>query len=841
MSVDRALSAGRPLSSALRDGEAPPACFHCGQPVFERGRWSTPVDGAAREMCCGGCQAVAQAIVAGGLVDYYRHRTGPAAGAALVPPELTQLALFDEPEVQARFVRHAGPACEATLMIDGMRCGACVWLIERSLTGVPGIEAATVNFATERAVVRWDPQATRLSEVLARIGAIGYRVMPFDSRQREANLLRTTRYLFRRLFVAGLAMMQVMMYAFPVYTAAAGDMDWEWENLMRWASFALTVPAVFYSASPFFAGAWRDLKSRHLGMDVPVVIGITAAFVASAWATVTGRGEVYFDSVTMFVFLLLGARYLEWIARRRAARAVDAITAQLPESATRLRGEVAETVPVFRLEPGDEIRVGTGERLPVDAVFLDGRTEIDQALLTGESTPVAKAAGDEAPGGAINVGNPVRMRVLRTGADSTLSMIERLIERAAADKPAIEQIADRVAAWFVLALILFAIGVFAAWSWVDPARALPVSIAVLVVSCPCALSLATPAALAAATGAITRDGVLVARGHALEALATATDVVFDKTGTLTRGEPRLAAVTLGDGVDRRLALAWAAALDSGSPHPFAAALAGACAAEPIAGEAVIATGLTSVPGRGVEGDVGGTTMRLGSRVFVAEWTDPGPEDVGAGSRVRLATRDRVLATFTFEDPPRAEAASTVQQLRALGLRVHLLSGDRGAEVASLAGRLGITDYRGDASPSDKVERIRALQASGGRVLMVGDGINDAPVLAAADVSIAVARASALAKTAADVILLANSIARVPRLLDKSRATRRVIIQNLAWATAYNTIAIPAAALGWIPPWLAAIGMSASSLLVAANALRLGAGLRDGNEVAQAPAATATVR
>jgi Cu2+-exporting ATPase len=834
-----------PAGDAGTAAHAPIACFHCGQPVTEPRRWLTRIDDEDRPMCCAGCQAVAQAIVDAGLQDYYRHRSGPAAGPEAVPPELSSLRLYDEPEVQARFARGAGECMETTLLLDGLRCGACVWLIERTLAAQPGVAAASVNFATERAVLRWDPRRTQLSQILRRIASVGYRALPFDAHQREAQLARTSKSLFRRLFVAGIGMMQVMMYAVPVYTARAGEIDWEYEHLMRWASLLLTVPVVLYSAQPFFAGALRDLRVRSLGMDVPVALGIGAAFVASTRATVTGHGEVYFDSVTMFVFLLLGARYLEWIARRRASRAVDAMTAALPERVTRLvgtghppgaaaPGEAAlaaattESVPAARLAPGDYVRIDPGERVPVDAVIAAGTTAVDQSLLTGESVPVARTVGDEIAGGSINTTSPVFARVLRCAADSTLSTIERLIERAAADKPAIALLADRVAAWFVLALLLFAGAVFAAWWWIDATRALPIAIAVLVVSCPCALSLATPAALAAATGAIMRRGVLVSSGRALETMAECTDVVFDKTGTLTEGRPRVTAVEAhADGWDAARALRLAAALEAGSTHPLAVALVEADGGDPgRPGTAPVVTDREHQPGRGVQGSADGEAFRVGSREFASQWAtlpeeNPGIDgDAGGHSEVWMVARGCVIARFSLSDTLRGDSAETVAALRGAGLRVHLLSGDRAEAVRAVAGALGIDDWRAAATPADKLDYVRTLQAGGRHVLMVGDGVNDAPVLAVADASLAVGRATALARTAADTVLLSPNIAMVGQVLDIARRTRRVIVQNLGWATVYNLVAIPAAALGWVPPWLAAIGMSTSSLLVVGNALRL---------------------
>ena len=817
---------GVPLAARL-------VCFHCSQTVDTPGRWTVRIDGALRETCCAGCRAVAQAIVDAGMEDYYRHRTGTATTPAAVPDEIAKLALYDEPELQQRFVRASGERSEATLMLEGLRCGACVWLIERTLAAQPGVESAAVNFATERAVLRWDPSRTRLSTLLARVMAVGYRALPYDAQQREAQLARTTKSLFKRMFVAGIGMMQVMMYAVPVYTAAPGEIDWPFEQLMRWASFLLTIPVVLYAAQPFFSGALRDLRARSLGMDVPVALGVGAAFAASTWATLTRQGEVYFDSVTMFVFLLLAARYLEWVARRRASRAVDAMAAALPERAERVpdrrlaEGECAppeavlaaaplESVPAARLQPGDLLRVSAGARIPVDATLLYGRTAIDQSLLTGESQPVARNAGDALPGGAINAGPPVWVQVLRASADSTLSTVERLIERAALDKPAIARLADRIASRFVLALLGLAFMVLAVWWWIDPTRAIPIAIAVLVVSCPCALSLATPAALAAATGAATRRGALTATGVALESLAGCTDVVFDKTGTLTEGRPRLIGVDTFDGTQPEQARRLAAALEAGSAHPLANALR--AGAEDARGDG--ATGLVSVPGRGVEGSVDGLALRLGSAAFVSEWATL-PEVVPSnGSEVWLVAHHRPMARFILRDTLRADAAAALARLRGHGLRIHLLSGDHEAAVAACAGELDITSYAAAASPADKLAFVRALQAQGRRVLMVGDGINDAPVLAVADASLAVGEATALAKTAADAVLLSSDLTLVPDLLQLARQTGRVIAQNLGWASLYNLVAIPAAALGLVPPWLAAIGMSGSSLLVGGNALRL---------------------
>jgi len=803
-----------------------PACFHCGEAVERPKAWRATIDGVDREMCCAGCRAVAEAITAAGLSGYYRTRSQPAA-AGVVPEGLEALRVWDDDEVQARFVRGTDAGSderEATLLVDGMRCGACVWLLEQTLRRQPGVVGASVNLATERATIRWQPGTTRLSRLLEAIGRIGYVARPFDARGREEQIQRTTKALFRRLFVAALAMMQVTMYAFPSYIAAPGDIEPAHESLMRWASLLLTVPVVFYSATPFLGGAWRDLRAGSLGMDVPVAIGVLAAFAASVHATVVGHGEVYFDSVTMFVCLLLAARYVEWIARRRAGRAIDAVAAAAPDTAERidpLSGAI-ERVPATRLAPGDRFRVPVGERIALDARIVEGRTAIDASLLTGESVPVARAPGDEVPGGAVNAGSVFVAQALRASADSAISTIERLIDRAAADKPRLAGLAERVARVFVSALLLLALGVWLAWLQIDPARAAPIAIAVLVVSCPCALSMAMPAALAAATGAAIRRGILVARGDALERLADCSDVVFDKTGTLTEGRPEVVEVVpLAATPGQAGALAIAAALEAGQGHPLAAAI---LRAAEDAGGAPLQTDAPPVTsaGLGVEAAVGGRRYRLGAQRWVAEWhaslgsvSHPAPL-----SAVWLVDEHRPLARIHLRDRLRPEARGVVAALAAQGLRLHLLSGDCEASVRAVASELAITHFVSDADPAGKLACVRALQADGRRVAMIGDGVNDAPVLAAADVSVAVGEASSLARTAASVVLLGGSLRELLALHRLARRTRRIVRQNLGWALAYNAAAIPAASLGWVPPWLAALGMTASSLLVVLNALRL---------------------
>ena len=837
------------------------ACHHCGLPVSEPGRWTVQVEGRLRETCCAGCQAVTAAITGAGLHDYYRARGLPGPSSAPPParsPDTrrhsTQTALYDDPEVAARFVRTESGMSEATLLVDGLRCGACSWLLEQALGQAPGIVDCSVNLAAERASLRWDPSQTRLSELIDTAERFGFALQPFDASQREKQLRDAARTRLRRLFVAGIGMMQVMMYAFPAYIAAEGDIEPAYAALMRWASLLLTLPVVLYSAAPIFRGAWTEWQRRSPGMDTPVAIGIGAAFAASVWATVTAQGEVWFDTVTMFVFLLLGARHLEWLARLRANRAIDTLAAAAPQSVLKLvEGAPPQTIAAARLQPGERFLVGTGEPVAVDAALVCPRGSFDLSLLTGESRPVDYAVGDRVPGGAINLGAPAELAALAGQADSTLSTIARLASRAAAARPALLTFTEAVARGFTIGLLALAAVVWLVWHQIAPDAAWSIAIAVLVVSCPCALSLATPAALAAASATALRRGMIAVRGDALEAISRVTDVVFDKTGTLTRGEPTVVGVEVFTSIDTAACLGIAAALETSSTHPLGRAIVHAARASGSA--QFVAVSLSSVPGEGVEGQVNGRHYRLGRERFALTGTgraaqpasDPQPASAaqtrfanqadasdpsapahsatsrdhqGLHSEVWLSQDGLPLARIALADPLREEAPAVVAALRTAGLTVHLVSGDRRTVVNAVADRLDIGSCHPEATPADKLAFIQALQYQGRRVLAVGDGINDAPLLAAADVSIAMGCASTLARTSASVVLLGSGLDDVTALRTLALRTRRVIVQNLGWALAYNIIAIPAAAFGWIAPWAAALGMSASSLLVAGNALRL---------------------
>jgi Cu2+-exporting ATPase len=780
------------------------------------------IAGEARSMCCPGCAAVAQVIVGSGLSEYYRHRDAPAANPQEMRlPELDELARYDRQALQAQFVRDVGDGKRAiTLAIEGMRCAACVWLIERRLADLAGVVEARVLLGAERCDLVWQDSETRLSMLLAEISRLGYRAYPYRPDIRATARRAEYRRSLVRIGIAGLASMQVMMFATSLYAGSLQGMAETYRVFLRWVSALVTLPVLLVSARPFFDGALRDLGNRRLGMDVPVALATVAAYVASLYLTVVDGAEVYYDSVCMFVFFLLIGRFFEARARDRAAAAVENVLRAAPAMASRLSGvDGCELVSVHELRPEDRVLVRPGETIPADGVVVDGRGSVNEAMLTGEHWPRERGAGDAVTGGTQNGESPLVMRVTRTGAESVLATIVGLVDRAGGERPAVAQMADRVAAYFVPAVLVASAMVALAWWPIDPARAFSSALAVLVVTCPCALSLATPAALTAATSGLLARGLMVARGHVLESLAAATHVVFDKTGTLTLGHFRIArCMPVGDR-DEAACRELARALESRSEHPIARAF------DPMPRNASIATSVSDVTvaaGMGVEGRIGAERVRIGAPDWVQALSTTGGRSAPSedGNWILLGDVAGPLCWFELEDAERPEARAAVRALGGLGLAVHMVSGDRSSAVRAVADRLGIDEFVGGASAAEKLAHVRRLQEDGAVVVMVGDGVNDAPGLGGAHVSIAMGGGTDLAMSRADSVLLREDLEVIVDAIRRARRTRRVIAENLAWATVYNVVAVPLAALGMIPPYWAAAGMAASSLVVVANALRL---------------------
>lgn len=848
-----------PIAAAASDAGS---CFHCGLPTgAAQDGLRAQVGGMSRAFCCAGCLALAQALDQAGFAHLYagEFRFGrPLDDAARARLEPVWQA-YDTDELRARFVRRLDGATargseerseecfEITLAPENIRCAACAWLIEQKLAQLPGVDTAVANLATRRVLVRWRGNALTVAGLLGALADIGYTAWPFELSAADRQDSVARRGLLMRLAVAMLGMMQVMMYAWPVYTHE-GSIAATHLRLLQWASLALTLPVIAYSAAPIFAGAWRSLRQRHVGMDVPVALGLAAAFGASLLATVRASGEVYYDSVTMFVALLLLARYLELRVRQASRSGAEMLARQLPATCEQLSADgTVRRVPVARLSPGDRVRVRAGEIVPADGEILEGRSDLDESMLSGESRPVPRGPGQAVLAGCYNASSPLVIAVREVGAGTRLAEIVALLERALADKPRLAVIADRVAAWFVAALLVIALAVGLLWWAIAPERALMVTVAVLVVSCPCALSLATPAALAAAGAALSRRGVLLTRGHALETLAGVTDVVLDKTGTLTEGRFAVANVIALGKLAQSDCVALAGALCRSGEHPVARALA--AAAERAAGPGDVCrpatagmdfgqrlTQIRNRPGQGVEALLDGRPIRVGRRDFVdalsrsARGVDASGDEPAidalrhhlhdGASPVWLGDERGLLAVFVLSDTERGQAGELLARLRALGLRCHLVSGDSQPTVRWWARHFGFDAAHGRVSPEGKRDYVAALQRDGAVVLAVGDGINDGPVLAQAQVSIALASGAPLAQVGADAVLTHDGIADVATALAIARRTRAVIRQNLGWAFAYNMIAIPLAASGHVTAWMAGVGMSLSSLLVVANAWRL---------------------
>ena len=755
-----------------------------------------------------------------------------------VDPPASRLAVFDDPEEWAIFSQSCDkPAVAATglwesqVMVQGMHCAACSLTLEQALLGIRGVVAAQVSAASKRASVVWSAALTRPSQWMAVPQALGYRLLPASDAFAPDHGRKEARLALWRWLVAGFCMMQVMMYAVPAYVAGPGEITPDIEKLLRWASWVLTLPVVLFSCGPFFGHALRDLKQRSISMDLPVALGIAMTFAVSTAATFGAQGwwghEVYFDSLTMFVFFLLTGRWLEQRLRDRTAGSLDCLMQRLPDSVQRQQASGRfERVAARRLKPGDLIRVLPGEAFPADGTIVAGDTFADEALLTGESRPVARLAGASVLAGSYNLSAPVQVRIDQTGQATRYAQIVALMERASVDKPRLALLADRVAKPFLWFVLLASAMAAAYWWRTDPARAVMAAVAVLIVTCPCALSLATPSAMLTSAGLLARQGVLVRRLQALESLATIDTVVFDKTGTLTEARMGLRSVETREGVTSAQALHLASALAQHSLHPLSCALVAAAAGVPLplvpGTDTLNMIDVREFPGLGLEGRLTASSVpgalgqvRLGSARF-CNLENP-LHDV---LQVCLSDESGWLARFEFDEAIRPDAAEAIAALQQAGVEVQMLSGDRAAAVRRVANALEIRKVQGDCTPKTKLEHMQALQRQGRKVLMVGDGLNDGPVLASAHVSVAVGTAVPLAQAQSDFVLPGGQLLMLPKMRAHARRTMRIVRQNLWWAATYNAVCVPWALTGSLSAWLAGLGMALSSLLVIANAARL---------------------
>ncbi len=752
----------------------------------------------------------------------------------LAPQDTGRLLLLDTPEEWAEF-SHPDAVSEgcwsSSVVFEGMHCAACAISIEDVLRAVPGVSAVQISSASHRGKITWSPEKTRPSEWMRSVERLGYTAVPANDAHAHERRRQESRRMVWRVAVAAMCMMQVMMYATPAYLSAPGEISDEAMHLLRWASWVLSLPVMFFSCAPFFGNAWRDLRERQISMDLPVALGMVVTFVVSSVGTFEPEGplgaEVYFDSLTMFVFFLLMGRWLELRLRDRTAGALEAVLNRLPD---RVRKRMAsgewQQVSIRRLAVGDVIEVLAGEAFAGDGQVLAGQTQVDEALLTGESQPLQRKTGDRVIAGSHNLTGTVEVRIEQVGAATRYAQIVALMESASVSKPSIALLVDRWAKPFLVAVLLASLASAIVWWPTDPARALMVAVAVLIVTCPCALSLATPAAMLATAGALARRGVLVRRLEALQNLAAIDTVIFDKTGTLTRDAFEIVHTHTRAGVGAEQALLWASSLARHSLHPVSRALwasarrQAALAHRLPALETLVAHDVMEQTGQGLQGVLtqagqDALQLRLGSAVFCAA-----PAFGGAHLQVSLADAQGWIATFELAEEVRSEAFATVAALKSLGLTVKILSGDGPHAVNQVASSVGIDDALSRCQPQDKLQSLNAWQAQGHRVAMVGDGLNDGPVLAGADVSFALGQAVPLAQSKADFVLMAGQLDAVVSTVMLSRQTLRVVKQNLLWAAVYNAACVPLAVMGWLPAWAAGLGMALSSLLVVLNALRL---------------------
>lgn len=803
------------------------ACFHCGEHIPKGFHAELNISGEPQVFCCYGCQAVAETIINDGLDNFYSHRTSLSnKPVELKSDELTQLKLYDDPLLQEEFVRSYDGTNETSLSISGVACAACIWLLEREINAIDGVESFSINHTTHKAFIQWRSPAA-LSDCLIKARQLGYNAKPYRHHEAKVSAIREKRIAVFRIAIAGIATMQNMMFSIPLYLGMYNGLDTQLISLFRWVSMFMAAPVILFSAIPFYQGAIRSIKAKHLGMDIPVTIALLVAYLASSYTTITTvptlASDVYFDSVSMFAFFLLLGRFIEMQTRHRYITDDVDMDQLLPETANIVKDTVIESVVSQRITQDDILRVKQGELLAADGIIVNGQSRFDESALTGEFLPVKKSHGDRVHAGTANIDDTVDVRVTANAKDSRLSSIVRLIGKAQAEKPRTQAIADTVASYFV-ALVLIACSA-TAWYWynTEPSLAFAITLSVLVVTCPCALSLATPTALTGATSTLRRLGFLLTKNHALEAMGQADVVIFDKTGTLTEGSLSLSNTTCFSSLDETQALLIASALERETNHPIASAFT---ADSTPTSKRVDA--LKNHMGYGVSGVIEGRTYFLGSASFITQslapaTASPMPEAFThqhQGPVVYLSDDSMLVARFELDDTLRAEAQPCIDALKLMQKQIVILSGDQEHSVKNVANKVGITTYKASCSPEQKLDYLDDLQSQGNKVVMIGDGINDLPVLSRADLSIAMGGASDLTKLNADAVLLNDHLASLSQAFQYSVKTSRIIKQNIAWAIAYNISMLPLAMSGLVPPYFAALGMSLSSLVVVFNSMRL---------------------
>jgi len=801
------------------------SCYHCGLPVEEQGSFVATVAGKEHEFCCYGCQSVCLTIHGAGLQGFYQKT--PEGEKLAPPPELTEeLRSYDSDEVQSDYVDALGDIRTIHLLVEGIHCAACAWLIENSLSKQLGVLSAEVNLTSKRLRLRWDNRLAPLSSFLKTLSKVGYAATPFDADNAEGALARRHRALLYRMAFAGFAMMNLMWISIALYSGAD---DGEFKNWFHWISCLIATPTLLYAGYPFLRNAVIGLRRRYLTMDLPIAIGATATYTYSTYVTVNGSvvGHVYFDTVVNFLFVILVGRYLEAISKREALSATSRLLELQPKLATVLTDDGPMVRPIRSVKIGDEVLVRPGEKIPVDGQIVDGESAVDESMLTGESLPIVKRLTDNVVAGSINGEGAFTVKVQQVLRNTALSKIVALMEDAQASKAPIQCAADRIVPWFVVITLSLAAITFVYWLQTDFELALLAATSVLIITCPCAFGLATPMSVAVATGVGASRGILVKQGAALELMSNVTHFVFDKTGTLTEGKLSVVKTICSSEYTSQQLLKIAASVEQNSEHSIAHAICEEASLRAIETRPV--SQFKSSPGQGVQAIVDGNEIKVGTAVWLsqqgialqADWNEQAKQlEVEGISCVYITVNRTISGLIGLADELRSDALEMIQGLQEQDIDITVLSGDRKAVVYAVTKAFGDINRFAEVLPKDKADTVKNLQKNGAVVAMVGDGVNDAPALIQADVGIALATGTDVSIESADIVLSHNELHKVTESRQLAKRTLRTVRQNIVLSITYNIIMVPLAMMTMVDPFVAALTMPISSLLVIANAARI---------------------
>ncbi len=800
-------------------------CFHCGLPIQDSIQFTQHIDGVSQSFCCPACKMVCCAIHEANLAGFYQRT--PEQSQLAPPPELVKdTVLYDLDDVQAEFVADLGRIREIRLLVEGIHCAACVWLIEKALGQISGVLNSHVNLSSKKLFVRWDNQNVKLSQIISMLGNIGYAAVPYDPQVAENRLNRQNQKLLLRMAFAGFAMMNLLWISIALYSGADKG---EFRNLFHWVGFVLATPTLLYSGFPFLHSAWTGLKFRRLTMDLPIAIGAVSTYSYSVFITVSQStiGEVYYDTVVNFLFVILIGRYLEAMSKRHAVISTQRLLDLQPRGATIWHNGKETLIPIKAVKLGDIVLVRPGSLIPVDGVIIDGCCSVDESMLNGESCPVRKNVNDQVHAGTLNTDSAIKVRVSGILQNTSLGRIIELVEHAQASKSPIQCVADKIVPWFVSTTLLLASLSFLWWIPTGFESALMTATAVLIITCPCAFGLATPMAIAAASGLGASRGILIKNGEVLESLSKTDHFVFDKTGTLTKGQMQVTSVFVIDDNNEQTVVAFAAALERYSEHNIAKAIIKR--AEQNQQNIDSVDQVQNHPGLGIKGKVDTVNVVVGSSSWLAEnqisrdqalLSIETQRELKGETCIHVALNGSEAGLIIVADQLREDAKPLVDLLRQKGIRMTLLSGDKYGVAQFVAHQLGGMDTIAEVLPDDKEKFITKFQQNGNKVAMVGDGINDAPALARSDVGIALASGTEVSGESADIVLMNDELNKVNMAIDLSVRTLRTIRQNIAISVVYNVIMVPLAMMAVITPLVAAVAMPISSLLVILNAARI---------------------